>query len=148
MGDSSCLLPFGNKTMRQQKPAAFEERKRTELRDNCEHLVLNEAQQLYLVLFAAWESDTSSLLEIVLRTVTDEGRPGITWLPHSHLQIQGWQGSSASFNYEWQPFISCLLIRWDDAAALTTFSLLLFWYLQHTLEERISGGDRGQKESS
>lgn len=44
MGDSSCLLPFGNKTMRQQTLAAFGERKRVDLQDNCEHLVLNEAQ--------------------------------------------------------------------------------------------------------
>lgn len=46
MGDSLCLLPFGNKTMRQQTPAAFGDRKTVNLRDNCEHLFLNEAQWL------------------------------------------------------------------------------------------------------
>lgn len=51
----------------QQTPAAVRERKRVDLRDNCEHLVLNEAQWLNLELFAACESDTSSLLEILLR---------------------------------------------------------------------------------
>lgn len=138
MGGSPCLLPFGKKTPRQQTPASFGDRKTADLRDNSEHLFLNEAQWLKLASFVTWDSDTSTLLEILLRAVADERRPGVTELPHSHLQIRGWQGSSASFNYEWQPFISCLLIRWVDAAALATFSSLLFWYLRHIGVERIS----------
>lgn len=35
MGGSPCLLPFGNKTMRQQTRAAFGGRKRADLWDNC-----------------------------------------------------------------------------------------------------------------
>lgn len=133
--------PFGNKVLRRQTAAAFGDRKTADLRGNSQHLFLNEAQWLKLASLITWESDTSTLLEILLRAVADESGPGITQLPHSHLQIWGWQSSSASFNYEWQPFISCLLIRWVDAAALATFSLL-FWYLRHIGVEHISWGEK------
>lgn len=146
MGHSLCLLPFSNKALRRQTPATFGDRKTADLRGNSQHLFLNEAQWLKLASLITWESDTSTLLEILLRAVADESGPGITQLPHSHLQIRGWQGSSASFNYEWQPFISCLLIRWVDAAALATFSLL-FWYLSHTgVETHKLRGEKGQEE--
>lgn len=77
--------------------------------------ILNEAQWINFPSLVQWKTDTSRPLDFLFCAAADESRAGITQLQHSHLQIQGWQGSSASFNYEWQPFIFCLLIRWDDA---------------------------------
>lgn len=71
-------------------------------------------------------NDTSGPSDSLLHAAADESGADITPLQHSHLQIPGWQGSSASFNYEWQPFISCLLIRWVDAIAPPLFSSPLF----------------------
>lgn len=71
-------------------------------------------------------NDTSGPSDSLLHAAADESGADITPLQHSHLQIPGWQGSSASFNYEWQPFISCLLIRWVDAIAPPLYSSTLF----------------------
>lgn len=71
-------------------------------------------------------NDTSGPSDSLLHAAADESGADITPLQRSHLQIPGWQGSSASFNYEWQPFISCLLIRWVDAIAPPLYSSTLF----------------------
>lgn len=128
IGDSSCLLPFGNKTMRQQTTAMLNRRHEDGVFLGIVWaFILNEAQWLNFASLIAWKTDTSSPLDFLLCAVADESRAGITQLQHPHLQIQGWQGSSASFNYEWQPFISCLLISWVDAIALITFSSLFLF---------------------
>ena len=115
-GDARCLLPLGSKTTRRE----------TRLRLNrnwgdaaclgtSRGFILNEAQWLNFPSLPPWETHMSSPLDFLPHASADESRAGIVQLQHSHLQIRGWQGSSASFNYEWQPFISCLLIRWEDA---------------------------------
>lgn len=118
IGDSSCLLPLGNKTMRQKKTNnsfVWEEKARWCMFEILWRFSLNEAQWINFPSLVQWKTDTSRPLDFLFCAAADESRAGITQLQHSHLQIQGWQGSSASFNYEWQPFIFCLLIRWDDA---------------------------------
>lgn len=134
--------------MRQKTTATFEKRRGDGV---CLGIawgfILNEAQWLNFPSFVAWKTDTSSPLDFLLGAVADESRAGITQLQHSHLQIQGWQGSSASFNYEWQPFISCLLIRWDDAIcshhSLFHFFVLLDTWTQPILVIQISGERNG-----
>lgn len=106
--------------------------------------ILNEAQWLNFASLTAWKIDMSSPLDFLLCVVADESRAGVMQLQHSYLQIQGWQGSSASFNYEWQLFISCLLIRWVDFIALTTFSsLILFSIIPHS--SRLQWNIRGER---
>lgn len=140
IGDPSCLLPLGNITMRQKQQLRRRGKKKRWSSD-CLGIswgfILNEVQWLNFPSLVAWKTDTSSPLDFLLCAVADESRAGITQLQHSHLQIQGWQGSSASFNYEWQPFISCLLIRWDDAICshqvLFPFFVLLDTWIQPIL---------------
>lgn len=110
--------------------------------------ILNEAQWLNFPSLIHGKTDTSSPLDFLLCAVAaDESRAGIMQLQHTHLQIQGWQGFSASFNNEWQPFISCLLIRWDDATCshhiLFSFSVLLDTWIQPSLAEHTTGSRNG-----
>lgn len=132
--DSLGLLPFGNKTMSQQTTALFTMRQEDgAFVGILWAFILNGAQWLNFASLVAWKADMSSPLDFLLRVVADESRTGIMQLQHSYLEIQGWQRSSASLNYEWQLFISCLLIRWVDAIALATATSLILFSIVHHL---------------
>lgn len=112
--------------------------------------ILNWAQWLNFASLVAWKTDMSSPLDFLLRVVADESRAGIMQLQHSYLEIQGWQHFSASFNYEWQLFISCLLVGWVDAMALAPFSsLILFSIIPHLqqITAKHTWGEKGARQN-